>query len=330
MMYAKIVVPLDGSDLAEKSLPYALELANRLNASLLLLRVAELANMVADTPEHELEIINRAETYLQGVKENITNPSSKDFFPGNRVETVVGYGEAVHEIAEIAPFEHGDLIVMTTHGRTGVSRLVVGSVAFRVLQHSTLPVLIYNPAKPNEKLDVPASDPINSMVITLDGTTEGETIIEPAVELAKTIGAPITLLGVVQPFIPIEYGEFASGVNVEPDRETEERRIHAIEYLSKVQTRLASQGVTLNSLVRVGNADDEILSYIQETGPAILAMATHARGKLGQILVGSVADEVMRRTHLPILMVKRGAATQKSQNYVSDKTNKVGVNTSNF
>jgi nucleotide-binding universal stress UspA family protein len=329
-MYAKIVVPLDGSELAEASLPYALELANRLNASLLLLRIAELTNLVSDTPDHELEVINRAETYLQGVKENINNPATKYFLPNDRVETVVGYGEAVHEIAEIAPFEKGDLIVMTTHGRTGVARMVVGSVAFRVLQHATLPVLIYKPAKPTEKLDIPTGNPINSIIITLDGTTEGETIIDPAIELAKAISVPVTLLGVIQPFIPIEYGEFASGVNVEPDRETEERRVHAIEYLSKVQTRLATQGVTVNSLVRVGNAADEILSYIQETGPAILAMATHARGKFGQILVGSVADEVMRSTHLPILMVKRGVPTKKAQNYVSNTTNKVGANTTNF
>lgn len=308
-MYTKIAVPLDGSALAEKALPLAVKLAKSMNASLLLLRATEVPVILTDTPEHELEFIKNAEQYLEGVQKLLTDPANEPHLPADRVQTLVAYGEKVREIAELAPFERCDLIVMTTHGRTGFSKLVIGSVAEKVLQKSNLPLILLRPDhvdthEPVEETLHEAtslSDTGSRIVVTLDGTPEAEAILEPSIDLAREIGATIYLLEVILPIIPVEYGGTWYGYDI--DKETENRREEAYVYLEKVQAKVTEAGLNCVKVVRMGDAADEIVGYARDVQASMLAMATHARGKMGQILIGSVADDVVRKTHLPVLMV---------------------------
>ncbi len=135
-MFKQILVPLDGSALAEAILPQVTELARVHDAELVLLRVA-LAHAFpgADPTEAQLQAVRESEKYLEEVEKELKAR-------GLRVATVVRYGQAGEEILDHAAFAGIELIAMSTHGRTGVSRWVLGSVAEKVLRASTTPLLL--------------------------------------------------------------------------------------------------------------------------------------------------------------------------------------------
>ncbi len=313
-MYTKIVVPLDGSVLAERALPYAVRMANNFGADLVLLRVSEVMPLVSDTAERELEVIRVAEEYLLGVKNIITNSKLPVYMQPEQVHTLVAYGKSVREISEIAPFEKADLIVMATHGRTGLPRMVLGSTATSIVQHTKLPVVLIRPTdmEGGEMLEVVMSEAlslsfdsnaIHRVLLTLDGLPEAEAAIVPAIELAATMDASVYLLQVVAPFMPIEYGDLGAGYAYDTGAEEARRREEAYQYLDKIETQITAKGLRCVKVVKIGNPADEITDYAHKIQASTLVMATHARGKLGYLFMGSVAEEITRRTNLPVMLV---------------------------
>jgi nucleotide-binding universal stress UspA family protein len=298
-MFNKIAVPLDGSVLAEKALPYAVKLANVCNAQLMLLRVAELPKLVTDTIDHELAVIKEAEAYLGEVTKTITNRELPVHIDPEYVQPLVSYGDKTVEI--------------TTHGRTGFSRLLMGSVAAKIVERSGLPVLLIKPEKvakdqtPQEVISEPLpfqpGTAGSSIVVTLDGTPQAEAILLPAVEMARKIHATVHLLRVIVPPIPVEYAELGMGYRFDPDQETLKLVKEAELYLDKIIGEYAKFGVTIIKEVRIGNPPTEILHYADAIKPTMLAMATHARSAIGQIVMGSIAEEVLNKSHLPVLLV---------------------------
>ncbi len=134
--FEKILIPLDGSDCAENVLPLAEKLASELKASLALLRVVSAFTFPGvDPTEAELKVIREAEGYLQKVEDRL---KAKGF----RVDSHVRYGNDAEEILEHAAQKDIDLIAMTTHGRSGVRRFLLGSVTEKVLRHSPKPVFL--------------------------------------------------------------------------------------------------------------------------------------------------------------------------------------------
>jgi len=322
-VFTKIAVPLDGSALAEQALPFALKLTQRLNAKLLLLRATEVPKLVTDTPNHELEVIQSAEDYMAGVYQTLIDSSLKLHTDSEKAQTLVIYGDKAKEIAEIAPFEKADLLVMSTHGRTGLSRLLLGSVAARILRQSEIPVILLRPTEVANNqallvtLDTPTSlDDENSEVrilVTLDGTPQAEAALPPAVELARKLGATIYLLRAVLPFQAVENGVIANGYGFDPNAEMEAESQQAQQYLESVQAKIEGQGITCKKLVKVGVAADQVIDSAGEIEASILVIATHARGRIGRFFLGSVAEEVMRRTHLPIMMVHSHALSDSEK-----------------
>lgn len=135
-----ILVPLDGSTLAETALTPAVETAREKNAKLVLLRAAEAHPMpMADPAEAQVEVVRQAEEYLAGVRERVTRGGLAD------VEISVWYGQPAEAIVEAARFRRADLIVMSSHGRSGLGRLVLGSVAETVLRATAVPILLIRP-----------------------------------------------------------------------------------------------------------------------------------------------------------------------------------------
>ncbi len=313
-----IVVPLDGSALAEMALPFATNLAKNLDAEILLLRSAKPDALHQHTAESELEIINTAEAYLGQVREAITGPVAVTSIEPAKVRTLVIYKEPMHELPEIAVFEKADLIVMTTHGRTGLSRVVLGSAASTILQHSTLPVVLIRAAALNEvqPLQEIVTDLANGeipeggerMVVTLDGSTEAELALPPAIELAHRLNATIYLLRVVPPYMPlyVYYGDVGAPYQYDEKvavQEAANRREIANKYLDTMRDGLIEQGLKCVKLVREGLPGPVIAGYAQVLQASMLVVATHARNTAGRVLLGSVADEVMHLSNLPVLMV---------------------------
>ena len=138
MKAQRILVPLDGSTLGEAALDKAVEFA-RDGATLVLLRAAEAHQLVGDSVTAQVEAVREAELYLGGLAERLRRGGVRG------VETCVWYGPAAEAIVEAARSRNTDLILMSSHGRSGLSRLVLGSVAESVLRGTTTPILLIRP-----------------------------------------------------------------------------------------------------------------------------------------------------------------------------------------
>lgn len=143
-MYKRILVPLDGSTLAEGVLPHVEALAKSLGAELVLLRVA-FAHVFpgADPVQSQVRMVQEAESYVTGLANRLQQE-------GLRAEAKVRYGDPVEEILDHADRDHIDLIAMVTHGRTALKRVVMGSVAEQVLRRASVPMLLIRAAWPEE------------------------------------------------------------------------------------------------------------------------------------------------------------------------------------
>jgi nucleotide-binding universal stress UspA family protein len=149
MKTSTILVPLDGSSLAEAALPKALELAEASDARLILLRAAQAHSFPGVDPTNaQVKVVREAEEYLAGVADRLADLGFK------KVECSVWYGSAPYAIVEAARVYKVDLIVMTTHGRSGLGRLILGSVAESVLRGTTTPILLLR--TPEAPVEVPA------------------------------------------------------------------------------------------------------------------------------------------------------------------------------
>lgn len=303
-MFTKIAIPLDGSELAEKSLPFAVSLAKALNAKLLLIRGAELPLLLNEKPVEEVRAVQVAKKYISEILSDLR--TKKTLLPEQLETLVLAGGDSAKAIVEGAVAHGADLIVIATHGRSGIAKLVMGSVATGILQHNTLPVILLHSF--GSASELPNFEQDLKVVVALDGTTEAEVIFEPVITLVKQLNSTIHLLRVVKPFIPVDYGALGNGYLYNPDfdieAETERMRQEACDYLSQKAAELTQKGLTCTWEVRVGfEITQEICEGMAEKQAGLLAMATHARHKLGQIFLGSAADEVVRHSNFPIMMV---------------------------
>jgi nucleotide-binding universal stress UspA family protein len=147
-----VLVPLDGSPMAEKALPAAIEVL-RAGATLLLIRAVEAhGSPFKEASEAQAAAIREAEVYLAGIADGMQRVGVKD------VATAVWYGPPVESIADAARYRNADLIVMSTHGRSGLNRLLIGSVAEGVLRATTTPVLLLRPQKLEAGLGATSSE----------------------------------------------------------------------------------------------------------------------------------------------------------------------------
>ena len=145
-----ILIPLDGSSLAEAALPRATELAHASDAGLLLIRAAEAHTLPGmDPTDAQVKVIAEAEAYLAAVRERLGVQGIR------KVETSVWYGPAAYSIVEATRLRKADLIVMSTHGRSGLGRFILGSVAESVLRGTTVPILLIR--APEAPVDRPSA-----------------------------------------------------------------------------------------------------------------------------------------------------------------------------
>ncbi|HEX2913054.1 MAG TPA: universal stress protein [Chloroflexia bacterium] len=323
-MFKHIVVPLDGSELSEKALPYAVRLAKSLDLSLTLLRVVDVPDLPA-VPLRKRHFDEVTE-YLLKIRDFISG-KRKDYLFLPRVEVAVVAGEPVSEICRFVREKEEALLIMTTHGRSGFSRLVMGSVAGRVLHKLTTPVLLVRPfgRKETYSLEELLSAEDEPFAITflvdgirllvpLDQDEKSEAALDPAFELARQLKAPLYFVKVNLPVDAILYGEAAAfALSPEDIAKIEEHnREEAQAYLEQVVQLAQEQGLETNTEVLTGDPAKEIMEYADAVEPDLLVMATHARGEVGRFFFGSVATQILQSTHLPVLLVPPGKAHGKS------------------
>jgi nucleotide-binding universal stress UspA family protein len=195
-----------------------------------------------------------------------------------------------------------DLVVMATHGRGALSRFWLGSVADHVIRHAAAPVLLIRPrdSDAGERHEYP----LTSGIVALDRSEDSLAILEPAIELALATQARLTLLTVVEPILGVEsMPPYPVAV---PEGLLESLRAEAQAELAAAAERVRSRGLAVATkvVVKTGVAA-AILDELDEGGADFVAVSTHAAGELKRVLVGSVADKVVRAATTPVLVVRR-------------------------
>ncbi len=310
-MYKRILVPLDGSELAEIALPFSQELAEKLDSEIILLNVRA-PGEDPENPEHRVYLSTMAETLEQKIRK------SGDIPPGQKMKVeshIIGstslLTHAAEEIVDFAEKENVSLIIMATHGRTGVRRWVLGSTAEKVVRVAQCPVFLVR-----ANIDVPAKIQMNKILVPLDGSKQSETVLAHIQNLAPKLQAQVILLHVVVPpyhvYTGAETGIYGTGtygvagmVKV-PYSEDEIKPLieSAEEYLLKVSDKLTNEGVETSHNVRVGPAGEEIITTTDELGADMVAMSTHGESGFSRWEHGSIADKVLHAGNTPLLLVR--------------------------
>jgi nucleotide-binding universal stress UspA family protein len=303
--YGRILVPLDGSALAEEALPPAIAFAQRAgaNSKLILVRVSKAEYLVYSRGgpfEVPTGIHEEIDAYLTRMEQEIKAQ-------GIPVETVRTEGDPATAIVDMARDHHADLIVMVTHAREGMSRLVHGSVADRVLQGAPVPVLLLKHGEETANLFTKEAHP--HLLVPLDGSELAESVLLRAISLANQLGASVTLLRSLDlPDLTVGAQGRAAASNDMVRVIVPTERQKAAQYLEQVQQRLQAQGIPTAIAVTEGGAALDIAAQartLKEAGQAvIIVMATHGRAGVGRWLYGSVAGAVLQLADVPLLVIR--------------------------
>lgn len=297
-MTYRILVPLDGSTLAENAIPIAIDLARRSKGSLRLVRVHTPAMPIATVGDlavpfydpawdDQLRKIERA--YLKGV---VTR--AERAFGGTVTSKLRDGAHIPDEIEREAAEFSANLILMTTHGHGGSALAWLGSVADGVVRTTHRIVLVV----PERAAGQPFT--MRSILIALDGTDSSASVIEPAADLARLFGATLKLVRVVEPQI---VGDLPAAVALPVDRFGIDKAADAAKAdIDAVAAPLRAQGLAVEATVLVHtNPARALIEHIGQAGADLVAMATHGRG-VSRLFVGSVADKVLRGSGRPSLI----------------------------
>jgi nucleotide-binding universal stress UspA family protein len=294
-MLKTILVPLDGSPLSEEAIPFARALAHRGQTKLILLRAVLRTNPSTLTTDRFNQTVQaEAEAELGAVADRAREA-------GIDAEPVIWDDEAGSGITKAARDRHVDLIVMSTHGRTGLGRAMYGSVADHVVRTASTPVVL---VPPNASFNW---GPPFRVVVGLDGSRMAEKAIEPSLDLAESLRGEIVLVQAVEPSAAM-----ASGL---PTPFTTEDLADAVEdarrYLATVAKSIRRPGVEAFGTAAAGTPQQVIFDAARSYRAGAIAVATHGRGGLTRMLMGSVAERILSATAIPLLLVHPAAVRRQ-------------------
>jgi nucleotide-binding universal stress UspA family protein len=302
-MIERIVVAIDGSLNAEQALPVAAGIARRAAAQLVLLhaldyRIVDYPDTGPQTEFHCENAQDCAQRYLERLSESVAKRWQV------RSEINIREGDALPIILDNT--RPRDLIVMTTQGRGGIKRMWLGSVADQVMRESHVPTLI---VQPHENSSAATSDdPFRHIVVPLDASDLAEAVLAPAVDQAQNSAAKLTLLHVLQPSAVASLPGFTAALvatgGYGPDDEAALASMR--DYLDKVRSNTSASVADIATAIVPASSSvaNEIVRYAQETGADMLAISTHGHGGLKRLLLGSVADQLVRSSSMPVLVVR--------------------------
>jgi nucleotide-binding universal stress UspA family protein len=267
-MIEKILVPTDGSSQSEAAFAAILPLVKAYAPEVTVLYVFE-------DPEASYLPPAQVAKVCRGLRA-----------AGMNVHLELREGKAAEEILLAARAKTVDLIAMGTHGRGGLSRLVAGSVAESVLRRAVVPLLVTRQGSNDQSW--------KKIVVALDGSDRGESILPDAFRLAKKLGSTLDLVRVAFPVVhPSGVGEIPM-IPLPPD--------DPMPYLRTVAERARSEGIEARAVGLEGRACSQILRHVEESGSGLLCMATHGRTGLTRVLLGSIAEELLRTAPCPVLL----------------------------
>ncbi len=304
-MYNKILVPLDGSDVAECVLPHVAALADaNAGAEITFLYVVQ----PLDTPLTNQEFKNRIEKEARtAAAEYLTRVDHSRSYH-DRAHTRVVFGKPAEGILEYAQESKADLIVMASHGLSGIGKWIRGSVADKVLHQARIPVLriragagkppIY---RPGEKMTV---------LVPMDGSKLAEKVLKQVIKVADHFGRQnmdIILIRVCELF---SYGRLqyppAASLSWDEYLSYEKKRAKKIctSYLSGIKSRLKKEGLAVRTSSPIGAPVETLTRYITKNRIDLIILSTHGRSGLSEFALGSVANKVMKNNAVPTLLVR--------------------------
>lgn len=308
-MVRTIIVPLDGSELAEQAVPHATALAQAAGAKIVFVRAILTAGEFAPGAQAYNQTLQElAAAYLEGVAK-----AAKD--KAVDTEILVSDDEASDAILKAIDVRQADLVVMSTHGRSGLGRVVWGSIADRVLRDSSVPVFL---VPKNASAAWQGGNPIR-LVVPLDGSALAEEALPPAEALARSLGAEIVLVRSIQqnPWMMantdpwITYALYADEVQAQLLQE-------ASAYLDTIASRLNDKGITASVVLgEWEGAAGAIRRAASENQAQAIVIASHGRGGPSRMLLGSVSDEIVRTAQLPVLVVRPAAVREQAKEAAS-------------
>ena len=300
-MYTRMLIPLDGSKLAENVLPYARAMARALDGPIELLSVVDSMDSARSANAghaRDLDTIIEAITrdsrqYLEGIARTFT---------GIAVTSVAEQGVADKIIIERAAGDKETLIAMATRGRSGIHRWLMGSVAEKVLRGATNPLLLVRGDAEGKNT---GEATLKSIVVPLDGSKLAETVLPNAVELAKKLSLAIVLTRAYQIPLSATYAGAESPYIPNNDALMNLVRDEAGTYLETKVNELHQNGVEkVSSILMVGSGADEIIDLARGTPDNLIAMCTHGRSGVKRWALGSVTEKVVRHSGDPVLVVR--------------------------
>ena len=314
-MIKHLLIGLDGSPTAEVVLPYVEKVAKATGATVTLVRVIapeavnqplrdENVNLVPisvvmplERP-HAADEVARNEHY-QAVKylDSMVNRLGK---AGVSSVAVVESGDPADVLLSEAKGRRADVIMLATHGRSGLGRLIYGSVADKILTHSPIPVFLARAAAAGQQSHFGESGA--PFLVALDGTAESERALPLAEELAQAFSTSLALVEVVPVMATVMTPDGGWMTEMPMDIQVREEEI-ASDYLTGLSKQVRTKVTGVNATVRRDAIGVGIVAAAAESGASLIVMATHAPSGLVRALVGSVALDVLHRVTLPLLLV---------------------------
>ena len=286
-MFNKILVPLDGSDLAEKAIPYAKIVAKNKESELILFAVSPVTS--ADRQDKLLK------AYLESTAKALNSPELK-------ISIAVANGIVAEQISDFVEKYKIDLVVISTHGHSGIKRWMIGSVAVKVIHSVKTPVLLIK-----SQAASPEKAKIEKILLPVDGSPFSKAPIPYIEEIIRGTKAKVILLQAAEPPIVPSYEE---GRPISPtwqkfkDDLWAQLEEHDSKNLKKLEVELASRGMNVTSQVVRGDAPESIIETAGKENVDLIVMSTHGRTGVNRWAFGSVASRIVEESDQPVLLIR--------------------------
>lgn len=289
-MLEKILVPLDGSSLGELALIYAKELAVVFNSEVTLLSIIE---------KRDSEYQQMTQMYLQKITEE-----TQKFF--NRANTKVSIkseiidGSPATRIVEYAHQKQMSLVIVVSHGHSGIMPWTMGSTVNKVVHTIHHPVLLVRASMFKTK-----RRPVkvfNKILLPLDGSDIGEASLAYITEIAQKLKSEVTLLSVIETSRRVRTIGGRDYIHY-PEQQIEKTKADINDYLAKTTKQLTESGINVRSIVKEGDAANEIIKFAKQSKIRLIVMSSHGRSGMSEWVFGSVSNKVLHAGKTPLLFV---------------------------
>lgn len=296
-MYTRMLIPLDGSQVAEQVLPYARFLAKELAIPVNLLQVIDpdALALLADPKQGRYvdtivaDFTERSRAYLETIAQSI---------PGTSVQCVVAKGKAEEVLIEHAAVDKDSLMIMATHGRSGIQRWLLGSVADKVLHGATNHMLLIRATDQGKTAGEAA---LKTVVVPLDGSPLAEQVLPYVGDLARQLGLQVVLTrayALPPAMAPDAYGTYTEELINQLEDDTRAYLVAKVEGLKEKGIK------NITSVANLGYGAEEIIKLARQTPDNLIAMCSHGRSGIRRWLLGSVTERVVRHSGDPVLIIR--------------------------